>query len=429
MWMFLGMAIRMAQDLGLHRTPEASVSDPHAHFHDLARPNPDGSLVMTDEQSCIHQQTARMVMFWSVFIADVCVSLCTGRPTTIRRSEIEVAIPTVADMKIAQLDYSKEASTANLILPETARVMLDVAEAVDTLNERGPAAGEGFLETVRIRDRRLAELKRILLSSYERLPSSVCFNAHNYAAASTSAQHGLFVLLHLYFYTIVALLSTTGSHITQPSSGLEQGQGREPTTTTTDPRNGAVANDYREAMMISQSTVQVLTVADLVNRKGFLATPFINHCLFVTASMLLLGGRPPQLQTQTETSPLEIPPHNIASGRSSGQQNKTSHQIQPQARSAQDHNQEGGYGAQNNGSGSLETLVMHSSYEFLREKLQDQAEYYGAVNTVLGALKTKVKGMTGTDNLEDMGTVESSSSNRPVEVRDPGIVTRYTIIE
>lgn len=428
--MILGIAIRMAQDLGLHRAPEATVPDLNASFHDLARPNPDGSLVMTDEQSCIHQQKARMVMFWSVFIADVCVSLCTGRPTTIRRSDIGVSIPTVADMKIAQLDYTKEDSTASLVLPETVGVMLDMAEAVDTLNERGPATGEDLTEAIRTREKHLAELKRKLLANYGRLPPSVCFNAQNYAAASASRQHGLFLLLHLYFYTIIALLSTNESQTTQ--SSLELGQGREPaaTTSSTDPRNGAVSNDYREAMMISQSTVHVLTVADIVNRRGFLATPFMNHCIFVTASMLLLDGRPPQKQTQqTSTSHSDTLPQYLSLGQSYSQQTQTSPQAQ-QSRPVDNVNGEGVSGSQQNRSGcGLEMLVAQSSYEFLREKLQDQAEYFGAVNTALGVLKGKENGMTGREAVEEMGTVDSSSSNRAAEVRDPGIVTRYTIIE
>ncbi|KAK1843561.1 pathway-specific nitrogen regulator [Colletotrichum chrysophilum] len=62
LWMFAGMAIRMAQDLGFHRTTETD-TDPNLIFHDHARPSPDGTYALTNEQSALHQQKARLVMF------------------------------------------------------------------------------------------------------------------------------------------------------------------------------------------------------------------------------------------------------------------------------------------------------------------------------------------------------------------------------
>ncbi|CAK7235652.1 hypothetical protein SBRCBS47491_009367 [Sporothrix bragantina] len=145
LWMFTGMAIRMAQDLGFHRLPDTAAdlsSDVFDVFHDQARPTLDGRVVLTDEQSAVHQQKARLVMFWSVLFLDVCVSLGTGRLPSIRPSEVEVAVPTYADMKLAQLDFSEPVTLGNMIFPTTARFMLLFSEAVEALNERG-WAGSG----------------------------------------------------------------------------------------------------------------------------------------------------------------------------------------------------------------------------------------------------------------------------------------------
>lgn len=204
--MFAGMAIRMAQDLGLHHLPDTDL-DPSACFHDAARPSLDGDYLLTDNQSAVHQQKARPVMFWSVFIMDVCVLLGTGRPPTIRRSEIEVSVSTTTEMKLVQLDFSESVSIGNMIYPEVVRFMLYFYEPVKVFNQ-GTAQPNSLLNLAeKDRETILSQIKDNMLQNHDSLPPSLVFNIENHKEAPRTAQSGLFLTLHLFFFTLMALLS------------------------------------------------------------------------------------------------------------------------------------------------------------------------------------------------------------------------------
>ncbi|EWY83509.1 hypothetical protein FOYG_13317 [Fusarium oxysporum NRRL 32931] len=131
--MFSGMAIRMAQDFGPHRS-DATDLDPQAAFYDHASLSLQGIRVPTDEQSALHQQKSRLVMFWSAFTLDVYVSLLMGRPPMIGGGEIEVPLPTADDMKPVHLDFDGSHKMCHIIFPAMARSMYIFSEAVELFN-------------------------------------------------------------------------------------------------------------------------------------------------------------------------------------------------------------------------------------------------------------------------------------------------------
>jgi len=400
--MFAGMAIRMAQDLGFHRIPETN-PDADMNFHDQARPSLDGRYILTDEQSAIHQQKARLVMFWSAFILDVCVSLGTGRPPTIRRSEIEVSVPTPSDMKQVQLDFSETVTMGNMIFPETVRFMLLYSEAVEALNERGPArnfdVGSAVPDTNR--EAHLARIRDTLLHNYQSLPSTLAFNIDNYQVASSSGQAGLFLILHLFFFAFMTLLSDIRSR--DARHGLHQARSRRPSAANIfqnpgqshSSRNGQQQKQQQQqqqhqqqqgvAIMSCQKSVQVMTIAQLVDENGYLATPFINHCLFVAASAIL--------QQQGDVS--------------------------------------GSLRREQSRDDGLLSLITGTDYDFLCQKLKDQGHYFGAINSVVAVLEQRKRAFVNGDesaNHDNFGEQETEDSmERVVGVRDPGIVNRYTI--
>ncbi|CAM1501031.1 Fc.00g101930.m01.CDS01 [Cosmosporella sp. VM-42] len=385
LWMYAGMAIRMAQDLGFHRTPETDI-DPNINFHDHARPSPDGKHILTDEQSTIHQQKARLVMFWSVFIMDVCVSLVTGRPPTIRRSEIEVPIPTFNDMKLAQLDFQEEVSMRNMIFPETVRFMIQFSEAVEALNQRVPNRSperSGASD----RENNLSRIRNTMLQSYNLLPPELVFNINTYRASSLGNQSGVFLTLHLFFYTFMTLLSNT--HSRNARQGLHQAQSRRPSANNifqdlrqTSHRDIDEEHQPQIAMMACQKVVQILTIAELVDSTGYLATPFTNHCFFVAGSTILQDA--------------ELLP------RRDRQQTR----------------------------GSFFALIAGTDYEFLYKKLQDQGKYFGAITSVASVLEQRQKALANGGEGRNQATVEveeESGMERVVGLGDTGIVNRYTI--
>lgn len=387
--MFAGMAIRMAQDLGFHRTPETDV-DPNISFHDHARPSPDGRYILTDEQSTIHQQKARLVMFWSVFIMDVCVSLVTGRPPTIRRSEIEVPIPTFNDMKLAQLDFHETVSMQNMIFPETVRFMVQFSESVEALNQKTPGRSPArqAMRTGSDREGVLSRIRQGILQSYNSLPSELVFNIENYKASSSTTQAGLFLMLHLFFYTFTTLLSN--AHSRDARQGLHHAQSRRPSASNIfqgvrQRSTRDIDNEHEPsiAMTACQKVIQILTIAELVDKTGYLATPFINHCLFVAASTLLQDTTPPDLDRQEQPD-------------------------------------------------SFFALATKTDYEFLYQKLHDQGRYFGAINSTAAVLEQKQRSLTnGGVNRPTMDAVDDDEDDegagRIVGLGDPGIVNRYTI--
>ncbi|KAH7134294.1 fungal-specific transcription factor domain-containing protein [Dactylonectria macrodidyma] len=263
LWMFSGMAIRMAQDLGLHRS-DATEPDPNAAFYDHAPLSPQGEGVLTDEQSALHQQKCRLVMFWSVFNMDVYVSLLMGRIPTIKRAEIEVPLPTSDDMKIVQLDLCRPISMRNAIFPEMMQYMLIFSEAVDLLNASKSA--EDIADSNRAEDG-LRSVEKKLMQQYRLLDHQLQFNAANYKEASHDGHAGIFLMLHQYLHTITVLSMKK----TQQCSNT-----------------GAQVDRKKRATLVAcQKIIQILNVAEMIDDKGYTSTPFLTHCIFVAASTIL----------------------------------------------------------------------------------------------------------------------------------------------
>ncbi|KAI8654211.1 Zn(2)-C6 fungal-type domain-containing protein [Fusarium sp. Ph1] len=256
LWMFSGMAIRMAQDLGLHRSDTTDL-DPRAAFYDHAPPTPQGIRVPTDQQSILHQQKSRLVMFWSVFTLDVYVSLVMGRPPTIRRAEIEVPLPTSDDMKPVHLDFDGSHKMCHFIFPAMARSMYAFSEAVELFN-----LNKGAESTYPLKE--IDDLEKKVAQCHKQLDASLLFSTDTYRKSLSDGHGGLFLMLHLYFYTFAALLSTRRSH-----------------------SRIAHEKSKRSAQVACHKILQTLAIAEAIDDKGYTATPFLAYSIFVVASTLL----------------------------------------------------------------------------------------------------------------------------------------------
>lgn len=109
LWMYLGISIRMAQDLGMHkrRGPKSKYGpgDPDSHAIISGKPDDDGcedpelSRKMSEGNAQdIEDYRARKRecedTFWCIFFLDRVISSGTGRPVTLRDEEIELSFPT-----------------------------------------------------------------------------------------------------------------------------------------------------------------------------------------------------------------------------------------------------------------------------------------------------------------------------------------------
>lgn len=379
LWMFAGMAIRMVQDLGFHRTPETD-SDLNFTVHDHARPARDGTYLFTHEQSTLHQQKARLVMFWSVFLLDVYVSLVTGRPPTFRRNEIEVAVPSYSDMKLAQLDFEKDVSMANMIFPVTVGFMILFSEATELLNQ--PILN-GNADDAAAKDREAALVRTTdaMILQYNMLPCELVFNVENLRASSSSAQSGLFLTLHLFFYAIMALASNTSSREKQ---SLHSAQNPYPSPS----HHWQVSDGELQSgitMMACQKIVQISSITREVDRMSYLTSPFTHHCFFVAASAILRSTSAVKNARETNARPL---------------------------------------------SSGFFGLTADADFQHLCHILREQAEYFAGVKFVLGFLERKrLAIMNGELDGHRIGIDETGDDDlrRVVTIDDTGIVNRYSI--
>ncbi|KAJ0333760.1 hypothetical protein COL922a_010560 [Colletotrichum nupharicola] len=216
--------------------------------------------------SKLHQAKSKLILFWTVFFLDVFVSLLTGRPPTLKRSEVEVPIPTTDDMKAAQLDFQEHVSMKNKIFPEIARFMLLYSEAVELLNQTR-SEEQADVSTSSNESSQRSKLEKVrdqIMNLYHSLPPDLAFSIDNYKAASLCRQAGQFLMLHVYFYTFTILLSRKHS---------PEGTGNSP--------------QPQAVLVACQKIVQMLNTAELIDKTGYLSVPFINQGLFVAASTIL----------------------------------------------------------------------------------------------------------------------------------------------
>ncbi|KAJ4248516.1 hypothetical protein NW757_008164 [Fusarium falciforme] len=166
-----------------------------------------------------------------------------GRPPTIRRAEIEVPLPTSDDMKPVHLDFDGSHKMCHFIFPAMARSMAP--------NPLAP------LE-------KIDDLEKKVAQCHKQLDAILFFSTDTYRKSLSDGHGGLFLMLHLYFYTFVALLSARRS---QSLIAHERSK-----------RSSRVACD---------KILQTLVIAEAIDDKGYTATPFLAYSIFVAASTLL----------------------------------------------------------------------------------------------------------------------------------------------
>ena len=110
LWIWLGISIRLAQDLGLQKS-DAVRHDEHlsmmigrAKEEDSTRTGDSISLPRTEsdpsrmEEKKINEKR-RKDTFWAVFFLDRVISSGTGRPVTLRDTDIEIPFPSLDDVE------------------------------------------------------------------------------------------------------------------------------------------------------------------------------------------------------------------------------------------------------------------------------------------------------------------------------------------
>ncbi|KAJ5826691.1 Transcription factor [Penicillium robsamsonii] len=313
LWMYLGISIRMAQDLGLQKfqglkhnygrtgvTPsevmtghagklrEEQYDDLDVHLTPKANPQP-----LVEERA---RERERVDSFWSIFFLDRVISSGTGRPVTLRDEDIELCFPPQSE---SQLPNGWPAPFPPLI-----RIIHLYGRVTDLIN--------GIQDVKLVTPdtlKMLAGMESDLTGIYQRLSPRLHFNAANFQAYVKAKEGTNFILLHFWFHTLIVLLH-------QP--------------TLLNSFGGSIQHLYpnsRELSMSSAKTIaDILSFSELVDGKSFIGNPFTSQPMYIAACAFLMesayyaspssgaGSNPPQPLLANQSSVFVMPTMESSNG-------------------------------------------------------------------------------------------------------------------
>lgn len=258
LWMYLGIAIRMAQDLGMQTleglryegrngiTPKLVKTDSNnGHASALQERNSQQTQDMTsDEQEQRAVERERLDTFWSIFFLDRVISSGTGRPVTIRDRDIEICFPS--------LDEVDPASGWPLPFPALIRIIHLYGRVTDLLNRVRDVS-----DITKDLQKQLDALENRLTEIYQNLSPKLHFNAVNFQQYVKFNQGTNFLLLHCWFHTLIVLLHQPT--LLKPFEGSPQ----------------SLSANSRELSMSSAKTIaDILSFTELIDAKTGVGNPF-----------------------------------------------------------------------------------------------------------------------------------------------------------
>ncbi|KAJ6073678.1 uncharacterized protein N7446_001455 [Penicillium canescens] len=302
LWMYLGISIRMAQDLGLQKfqglkhsygqrgvTPsevmtghagklrEDQYDDLDVHHTPKTTPKP-----LSSERA---RERERVDSFWSIFFLDRVISSGTGRPVTLRDEDIELCFPLQSE---SQLPNGWPAPFPPLI-----RIIHLYGRVTDLIN--------GIQDVKRVTPdtlKMLAGMESDLTGIYQRLSPRLYFNAANFQAYVKAKEGTNFILLHFWFHTLIVLLH-------QP--------------TLLNSFGGTIQHLYpnsRELSMSSAKTIaDILSFSELIDGKSFIGNPFTSQPMYIAACAFLMESAYYTSPSSNSGSP---PPQPLLTNQSSG---------------------------------------------------------------------------------------------------------------
>ncbi|KAJ5551913.1 hypothetical protein N7461_006611 [Penicillium sp. DV-2018c] len=275
LWMYLGISIRMAQDLGLQKyqglkhnygksgvTP-SEVMTGHAgklredQYDDLdVQLTPNASPRTASAEQA--RERERVDSFWSIFFLDRVISSGTGRPVTLRDEDIELCFPLQSE---SQLPNGRPAPFPPLIrIIHLYGRVTDLINGIQDVKDVTP-------DTLKM----LAGMESDLTGIYQRLSPRLHFNAANFQAYVKAKEGTNFILLHFWFHTLIVLLH-------QPTLLHSFG--------------GSIQHLYpnsRELSMSSAKTIaDILSFSELVDGKSFIGNPFTSQPMYIAACAFLM---------------------------------------------------------------------------------------------------------------------------------------------
>ena len=356
LWMYLGIAIRMAIDLGLQKVVgiryqgekdpwytrqwRGFSTDDIDSANDgfgLETPGDLRSRLSASEQKEVEQE--RIDTLWAVYTLDRITSSGTGRPVTFRDDDFELALP---EPTVDQTTGGPDP------YPHFIRIIHLYGRVSDTLNNIRNA-GDLTEETWN----NLAVMETELTKQHQTLDRRLEFNAGNFRAYVGAGKATTFILLHLWFHALIIVLHQPT--LLTPLGGLS--------------RSHQLLLNSRELSMSSAKTIaDILAFAELIDSKSFVGNPFTSQPIYIAACAFLMES---VVNASKAVSPSPSPRPSLS---------RTQSDTRPSdSRSSNKH--------------SLLTSAANQNYQRCRNALVQLHKYWGGVKYILTALDQKSEGI------------------------------------
>nr|KMM72525.1 hypothetical protein CPAG_08819 [Coccidioides posadasii RMSCC 3488] len=295
LWMYLGISIRMAQDLGMQKlegmkyrygrvglTPK-SVKSGQAGRIDERQTDYDSAASDSKEDGNKKdldlgrvRERERVDTFWSLFLVDRVISSGTGRPVTLRDDDIEIFFPLQSESLLPN-GWPAPFPALIRIIHLYGRVT-DLLNAIKEVNHVTP-------ETLK----QLAGMESDLTGIYQRLSPKLHFNAVNFQNYVKTGEGTNFILLHFWFHALIVLVH-------QPTL-LHSFSGRIQ----------QLFPNSRELSMSSAKTIaDILAFTELIDAKSFIGTPFTSQPTYIAACAFLMESALYSMpSSRSQTPPVE----------------------------------------------------------------------------------------------------------------------------
>ncbi|AEO71763.1 uncharacterized protein THITE_2124588 [Thermothielavioides terrestris NRRL 8126] len=364
LWMYLGLAIRMAVDLGLQKMEGVKYqgeNDPWYTRYWFRKSTdgpdgPDGKDSVEDTLSPAEQREVeqeRIDTFWAVFVLDRVISSGTGRPVTFRDDDFELSLPPHAEDPVSgwPAPFPPFIEIIHLY-GRVSDVLNNIRDANDLTEEK--------LAALRI-------MERDLTAIYQKQDDRLHFNAVNFRGYVNANQGTTFILLHFWFHALVIVLHQptlmTPFHNLRPTQLLA---------------NSPDLPNSRELSMSSAKTIaDILAFAELIDPKSLIGNPFTSQPIYIAACAFLMeSAANPSQPSSWEPSP--SPDAKADHFKASVGRYGSSHDPRPAKH-------------------SLLASAANQNYQRCYKSLQQLEQYWGGVGYILSALDQKSKGIWDCD--------------------------------
>ncbi|KAF8944690.1 hypothetical protein BGZ47_003915 [Haplosporangium gracile] len=182
-WLYTGMSIRIAQDIGLHRQ-DVNVDEPE-------------------------EAEIRKRLWWSLYMADRLGSAILGRPMTLRDEGFNVQMPTdewIADVlgeDTVEYPYEPE-SVISCRLIWSIKLFMQLGKVLDTMHCIEAEINGSFLAD--ISRTQLPQLHNSLTSWFLSLPNELMYTPYTMSPNSNHPPSPPTALMHMFYYTTLTIL-------------------------------------------------------------------------------------------------------------------------------------------------------------------------------------------------------------------------------